>query len=188
MNIFPFRLRRRGRFEQLIEPHFSRLYRLAYRLTANQHDAEDLLQELLTRLYPKTAQLQQVEELKTWLTRSLYNLFIDRLRARGRTATDHADHDLSQRLEDLPDEAPGPEQDQERWQRLDQLNRALARMGEPHRTLLIMHDVEGYTLTELQAILDLPLGTLKSRLHRARAGLRQILAVEPFAGNGRVSY
>ncbi|MES9991447.1 MAG: sigma-70 family RNA polymerase sigma factor [Candidatus Thiodiazotropha sp.] len=188
MNIFPTSHRRRGRFEQLVEPHFYRLYRLAYRLTSNQHDAEDLVQELLTRLYPKTAQLQQVDELKTWLARALYNLFIDKLRARGSMVVGHTDDDLSQRLEELPGETVGPEQCQERWQALDQLNQALNQLREPHRTLLIMHDVEGYTLTELQQILDLPLGTLKSRLHRARGGLRQILAMEPFAGNGRVSY
>jgi RNA polymerase sigma-70 factor (ECF subfamily) len=73
-------------------------------------------------------------------------------------------------------------------QNLDLLDKALNQLSESHRTVLILHDVEGYTLVELQEILDLPLGTLKSRLHRARAGLRQVLAMEPYAGNGRVSY
>ncbi|MEW8508210.1 MAG: RNA polymerase sigma factor [Candidatus Thiodiazotropha sp.] len=171
-----------------MEPYFYPLYRLAYRLTANQDDAEDLLQELLTRLYPKTGQLEQVEKLKTWLARALYNLFIDKLRARGRMAIHHADQDLSQRLDELPGETAGPELYQERWQNLDLLAQALNQLNEPQRTLLIMHDVEGYTLPELHEILELPLGTLKSRLHRARARLRHILAGEPIAGNGRVSY
>lgn len=188
MNIFPSRQRRRDSFEELLEPYFYQLYRLAFRFTANQDDAEDLLQELLTRLYPKRAQLGQIDDLKTWLARSLYNLFIDKVRARSRSAVDLADADMTHRLETVSDERPDPQQLQERWQSLDHLNQALNHLSEPHRTLLILHDVEGYTLPELGEILDLPLGTLKSRLHRARAGLRQILAMEPFAGDGRVSY
>ncbi len=188
MNIIPISLGRRDVFEELMEPHFHQLYRLACRFTANQYDAEDLVQDLLTKLYPKTAQLQQIGDLKTWLARSLYNLFIDRVRARSRSAMDLSDHALSDRLDTLPSEGSGPEAYQQRLQNLDLLDKALNKLSESHRSVLILHDMEGYTLAELQAILDLPMGTLKSRLHRARAGLRQVLAMEPSAGNGRVSY
>ncbi|MES9946243.1 MAG: RNA polymerase sigma factor [Candidatus Thiodiazotropha sp.] len=188
MSIIPFSLYRGDSFERLLEPHFFQLYRLAYRLTGNQHDAEDLLQELLTKLYAKRQQLPHVDDLKTWLARALYNLYIDRIRSRNRSTLGHADPRLSERLEALSDDSDTPEQGQERWQQLEHLNQALNRLSESHRMLLILHDVEGYTLPELKEILDLPLGTLKSRLHRARAGLRQILAMEPSNDNGRVIY
>lgn len=170
-----------------MSPYFYRLYRLACRLSANQDDAEDLLQELLMKLYPKSDQLREVEDLKTWLARALYNLFIDKVRSRNRSALGHADSQLFEKNEGLASKGDTPEQYQVRWQTLDLLNQALNQLSEPHRAILILHDVEGYTLPELLEILDLPLGTLKSRLHRARAGLREVLAREPSGGNGRVN-
>lgn len=187
MNIFPFNSNRGDSFEHLMAPYFYRLYRLACHLTGNQDDAEDLLQELLIKLYEKRGRLRQVDDLRTWLARALYNLFIDKIRSRNRSALGHADSQLFEKQQGLADKGDTPEQYQERWQDLDRLNQALNQLSEPHRTILILHDVEGYTLPELLEILDLPLGTLKSRLHRARAGLRGILAREPSIGNGRVN-
>lgn len=188
MKILPLFSTRRDRFERLMAPYFHPLYRLAWRLTANQDDAEDLVQDLLTKLYPKTEQLQQLDDPKTWLARALYNLYIDRIRSLSRSPLGHADARLSERLEGFIAAGDTPERSQEQAQELDLLVKALNRLSEPHRQLLILHDAEGYTLPELTEILDLPIGTLKSRLHRARAGLRQILAMEPSSGNGRVNY
>ncbi|MCU7933078.1 MAG: RNA polymerase sigma factor [Candidatus Thiodiazotropha sp. (ex Codakia rugifera)] len=187
MNIFSFKYRESSNFEQLLEPYFDQLYRLAFRFTTNQDEAEDLLQELLTKLYPKQDQLQQIEDLKPWLARSLYNLFIDRYRSSTRSAIDLIDRDSSEKLDNLRDHAENPEELNARWQIQDLLSKAMFKLSEPHRILLILHDIEGYSLPELTDVLNLPLGTLKSRLHRARDGLRIILTREPFSSIGRVS-
>lgn len=161
-------------FEQLLEPHFDYLYRLAYRFCDNQDDAQDLVQELLIRLYPKTADLQQVEQLRPWLTKSLYYLFIDRIRAQSRNPTALADQELEPEM--FPTHASAdPQISLDHEASLEQVAQAFSQLSEEHRSLITLHDMEGYTLPELQTMLDVPIGTLKSRLHRGRNRLQQIL-------------
>ena len=73
-------------FRRLIEPHTQALYRLAFRFTGRRADAEDLLQELLTRMYAKSARLANIDLLRPWLARALYNLFVDERRRNARSA------------------------------------------------------------------------------------------------------
>ena len=182
--LIPFRRRDADDFEQRIGPHVDGLYRLAFRLTGNRHDAEDLVQELLTRLYDRRRQLREISDLRPWLARSLYNLYIDTLRSHNRTPFSQLDDDES-RLERLPDQGQTGYDDADRV-----LMQALGRLSETHRSLILFHDVEGYTLPELSQILAQPIGTLKSRLHRARARLRELLRehdMEPFSARRRVN-
>ncbi len=184
-NLLPFRRRDADDFEQRVGPHVDGLYRLAYRLTGNRHDAEDLVQELLLRLFDRRRKLREVAELRPWLARSLYNLYIDTLRAHRRTPFANLDGEGESRLEHLPDTHNANDDD------LDAaLQAALDRLNENQRSLILFHDVEGYTLPELSQILAQPIGTLKSRLHRARARLRELLrekSVEPFSPGRRVN-
>ncbi len=182
--LIPFRRRDADDFEQRIGPHVDDLYRLAYRFTGNRHDAEDLVQELLTRLFDRRRQLRDIENLRPWLARSLYNLYIDSLRSHQRTPFSQLEDDAA-RLDQLPAPQQGEYDDFDRV-----LQQALYSLSETHRSLILFHDVEGYTLPELSQILAQPLGTLKSRLHRARARLREKLReqdMEPFAGEHRVN-
>ncbi len=182
--LIPFRRRDADDFEQRIGPHVDGLYRLAFRFTGNRHDAEDLVQELLTRLYDRRRQLREISDLRPWLARSLYNLYIDTLRSHNRTPFSQLDDDEN-RLDRLPDQNPSTYDDADRV-----LMQALERLSETHRSLILFHDVEGYTLPELSQILAQPVGTLKSRLHRARARLRELLRehdMEPFSGRRRVN-
>jgi RNA polymerase sigma factor (sigma-70 family) len=73
-----------GRFERLVRPHLTLLYRLAYRYTGTREDAEDLLQDLMVKLYGRLDELEQVRDLKPWLMRALYNAFVDGVRRRQR--------------------------------------------------------------------------------------------------------
>lgn len=180
MKIISFPSLRKARFEQLLEPHFEQLYRLAFRFTSRRDEAEDLVQELLVRLYPKRDRLEDIEDLRPWLARALYNLYVDSHRARQRSPTDLRDDEAGEHLDRLRDPSADPLEREARRQDLQLLDEALHRLSEPHRDLLILHDMEGYSLPELKEILDLPLGTLKSRLHRAREALRQLLSREPF--------
>jgi len=164
-------------FEELVAPHIDRLYRLAYRFSGSQHDAEDLVQELLVKLYPRIKELSKIEKLGPWLSKSLYHLFIDQ--ARRATASPVAlAEGLGIELEAAACVNAGPDEHMVRQQRTAKLEKALFNLNYDQRTLIAMHDMEGYTLPELASMLDTPLGTLKSRLHRARAGLREQLSEE----------
>ncbi len=152
-------------------PHVSSLYRLAYHYCGQQSDAEDLVQELLLKLINRVEEMEQVEKLRPWLVRALYHLFIDRLRRDQRRPVELFQPD---QLETMMATAESG-QSTEKLVLVDNIEQALKQLNHEQRTLVVMHDVENYTLTELEHILDAPIGTLKSRLHRARAKLRQIL-------------
>lgn len=171
-------------------PHIDHLYRLAYRFCNNQHDAEDLVQELLVKLYPKLKELKQIENLRPWLARSLYHHFIDSVRRFQndplRDAPDLAD------FENILESAGSTEDSTDNQYIQQQLIDSLKKLSPDHRTIIKLHDIEGYSLNELMEILELPLGTLKSRLHRARQQLRNSLTnisydLEPFCAEERVN-
>jgi len=184
--LIPFRSRGAG-FEQVLAPHLKPLYSLAYRFAGSRHDAEDLVQELLIRLYPRFSELKKVEDLRPWLARSLHNLYIDTLRSRQRSPLGNSDPDSDVILDLVSDTDPGPAAMTEQSDESGQIQHAMEQLSEAHRSLIIMHDMEGYTLPELTQIFDLPIGTLKSRLHRARKNLRENLQKEPFQGDQRVN-
>ncbi len=158
-------------FEELVMPHVSGLYRQAYHYCGQQSDAEDLVQELLLKLIHRVEEMEQVEKLRPWLAKALYHLFIDRLRRDQRSPIDSFQPD---QLETMLATAESGHSS-ERLVLVDNIERALQQLNHEQRMLVVMHDVENYTLAELAQILDAPIGTLKSRLHRARAKLRQIL-------------
>ena len=163
-------------FEKLVRPHFDRLWRLAFRLTGRKPEAEDLFQELLIKAFGKLDDLVAIEKPGPWLSRVMYNLFIDERRRFARQRVHTVDEGF------LPDEGvqglagdADPVRDTERLDRLRQLDVALAQLSEEHRVIVILHDTEGYKLEEIHELIGVPVGTVKSRLHRARARLREIL-------------
>jgi len=158
-------------FEALVLPHVPQLHRLAYRYCGNRPDAEDLVQDLLIKLYPRTEEIGTIESLKPWLAKSLYHLYIDRIRAHNRSPINDRQVNDTEVYEDTS----STQLSADRHNMIRDLQAALDQLEDKHRILIIMHDVESYTLTELETILDAPVGTLKSRLHRGRAKLRNIL-------------
>ena len=165
-------------FESLVRPHLERLYRLAYRFTGSPTDAEDLVQSLLVKLIPQESRLREVEDLAPWLSRSLMNLYLN-LKRRPNLVAYEADlpegaADIMMQIVDETTESP--ELAAERAFSGQRLAAALQRLPEDQRALIGWHDVEGYTLEELASEKDIPIGTLKSRLHRARARMRELLA------------
>jgi len=166
-------------FETLLRPHFDRLYRLAWRLTGQKTQAEDLFQELLVKAYGKLDDLAGIDEPGAWLCRVMYNLFIDERRrfARHRMHTVSEGELAGDGLAGLPGSGD-PARDQARFERMQQLDRALSKLSDEHRIVVLLHDTEGYKLSEIQALTGVPVGTVKSRLHRARERLREILAAD----------
>ena len=163
-----------GRFEALLRPHLKSLYRLAYRFTGSREDAEDLVQSLLIKLIRQEDRLAEVQLLAPWLARSLYHLYVDEARRCGRAkaALGSAVSDAAV-VAAIPDEvSESPEQAAELHLTQRRLTAALAQLPVEQRALIAWHDMAGYTLEELAVALEVPLGTLKSRMHRGRASLR----------------
>jgi RNA polymerase sigma-70 factor (ECF subfamily) len=176
-------------FEELLRPQAEYLYRLAWRFTGSVADAEDLVQDVLLKLYPRTQELLEIERLRPWLARVLYRQYVDSVRQRARSpivelVTDAEGEDNP--LDALPAMKDGPEEHAERSRLRERILRALDRLNPEQRAVVAMHDVEGYSLEELETILETRLGTLKSRLHRARQRLRTLLPMEPFSVDERV--
>jgi RNA polymerase sigma-70 factor (ECF subfamily) len=160
-------------FIALLRPHVEYLYRMAFRFCGSREDAEDLVQDVLLKLYPRTGQLAEVDNLRSWLTTVLYRQFIDRTRHVNRSPVQLADCD--EQIDSPDNPGAGPERVTEQEHEIDQVQAALSRLNEDQRILVVLHDIEGYRLTELQQMLHVPLGTLKSRLHRARGQLKKFL-------------
>lgn len=164
-------------FEKLLKPHMDRLYRMSFRLAGNKSEAEDLFQDVLTKVYPRVGELIDIEDPGSWLCRIMYNHFIDNRRrfARQRLVAVSEDRlPKGQGIEEMADNT-GPVIDAERLDNIMRIDNALRQLSDEHRLVVLLHDTEGYKLTEIQELTDTPVGTLKSRLHRARARLREIL-------------
>ena len=177
VNLFNRRGKTRDRFENLIRPHIDRLYRLAFRLCNNPDEAEELVQELLTRLFGKIDHLENLDNLSPWLNRSLYNLYIDHYRSAVRD-TSLFDHEIDG--DQCVSAQISPLQSASNKDLRKKINAAILELNDDQRVVVLLHDAEGYTLSELSEMLQVPLGTLKSRLHRARNSLIKSLSVEPF--------
>jgi len=163
-------------FERMVRPHLDRLYRLAWRLTGRKAEAEDLFQELVIKAYGKLDELARIQEPGSWLARVMYNLFIDERRrfARRRLHTVEEGEMTGEGLAGIPG-VEDPLRDNERREQIMQLDAALSQLSDEHRVVVLLHDTEGYTLEEIHGLTEIPVGTIKSRLHRARARLRDIL-------------
>ena len=167
-------------FDDLLAPHLRKLFRLAYRLTGSVADAEDLLQDVLVKLYERRAELPQIEALGPWAARVLHNQFLDRARyhARRRLVSIGSAESERAEIEAAVGFAQGPDAEVQASLDITALNAAVAKLSLEHRTVLLMHDAEGYQLHEIQEITGVAIGTLKSRLHRARRRLRELLEVD----------
>lgn len=169
----------RASFDALLRPHLDRLYRFAFRLCGSKAEAEDLFQDVLVKVFARLDDLVDVQEPGAWLCRVMYNYFIDNKRrfARQRLVSVEESQLPEKSLEALPGSVTlDPAADAERRDNITQLENALDRLSDEHRMVVMLHDCEGYKLQEIQDITGDPIGTIKSRLHRARARLREILA------------
>ena len=163
-------------FEKLVRPHFDRLYRLAFRLTGRRAEAEDLFQDLLIKAFGNLDDLVAIDAPGSWLSRVMYNLFIDQRRrlARSRMHTVEEGFLPAEGLDGFPGDQD-PVRDNQRLEQLKSLDLALAKLSDEHRIVVLLHDTEGYKIDEIHELTGTPVGTVKSRLHRARARLREIL-------------
>lgn len=183
LNLFRNRTKPADRFERLLRPHIDTMYRFAYRLCGSRDGAEELVQAFLTRLFPKLDKVEEIENLSPWLCRGLYNLYVDDYRRLQRENTIFDTDEITDLASDDTDTTFVRASNTELSSRIES---ALDQLNPDQRLLVLLHDSEGYTLEELSRILQVPLGTLKSRLNRAHTRLKNTLSTEPFDDSVRV--
>jgi RNA polymerase sigma-70 factor (ECF subfamily) len=167
-------------FAALIRPHLDRMYRLAYRLTGHREDAQDLVQDVLLKLHTQMDRLAEVEAVATWLGRVMYNQFIDNQpRYKSRRLTLVEDPVLSAEPDNAPSVEASTEDQAEGEFTITRVLAAMERLSDEHQVIIKLHDVEGYTITEIAEITGIPHGTLKSRRQRARERLQDLLDEGP---------
>ncbi len=158
-------------WDELVRQHADRVYRLAYRLSGNQHDAEDLTQETFIRVF-KSLQNYQPGTFEGWLHRITTNLFLDMVRRRGRIRMDALPEDYDR----VPSNGPTPEQIYHDAHLGPDLQAALDSLPAEFRAAVVLCDIEGLSYEEIGATLGVKLGTVRSRIHRGRQALRDHLA------------
>lgn len=183
-----FLLQPADRFSNLIRPHVRSLYESAFKLTGSRDDAEDIVQEMLVKLYPKIKELEELRDPKPWLQKVLYRQFIDFRRKKLRnpatpnqTVDDAGNTDAIDAMDNLEAKNKSPEAELIENRESARVLRALASLDDDVRALLVFNIMDGYTLEQLTTVFDVPIGTLKSRMHRAKALLKKRLSVEPFS-------
>ncbi len=172
-------LARRGdidAFEQLIARYESRVFTIAYRYTGNYADASDLAQEAFIRVYRSISSFRGDSSLLTWLTRVVTNVCKDELRRRAKQKIVSIEEmaEKGQVSEAEPRQKPLEEEVlAKEWQ--EEVQQILGSLTHEHRVVIVMRDVQGYSYEEIAGFLECSLGTVKSRLNRARQILKNKL-------------
>ena len=152
----------------LYEAHVDRVYRLAWRLTGDAHQAEDCTQDTFVRAFERLAGFRGESSLATWLCAIAHSTALNALRKTKRFRERETD------LDSAPELATASRRSEPDLK--ERMGQALDRLAPGYRTVFVMHDLEGYTHEEIGATLGIEIGTSKAQLSRARARLREMLA------------
>jgi RNA polymerase sigma-70 factor (ECF subfamily) len=164
-------------FNSLVSEYEGVVFNLCLRLLGQRAAAEDAAQEAFISAWRNLAGLRG--EFRPWLLRIAANLCKDELRRRGRRPSASLDVALEAGMPEPPDTEPLPETSLMTGELRDQVQRALLELPEEQRTALVLCDIEGLDYAEIAAVMKTSLGTVKSRIARGRARLRQVLLREP---------
>jgi RNA polymerase sigma-70 factor (ECF subfamily) len=160
-------------FGFLVRKYQDRLYNGMVQILRNESEAEDVVQDAFVLAFSKLDSFQGKSAFFTWLYRIAYNVAITRLRRRKRGVS--LDGDDSRVRLDFPDSGPLPNDSIEKREEAIQLYDALDRLSSEHRSILVLREMEELDYDAIAEILELPVGTVRSRLHRARIRLRELL-------------
>ena len=166
-------------FDNEFMPHINSMYNFAYRLTLDEDDAKDLLQDTYLKAFRFIDSFQQGTNAKAWLFRILKNSFINDYRKRSKepSKVDYQEVESYYNSDDV-DRQITPDLRVETLQDMigDEISNALNSLDVDFRTVIILCDLEGFKYDEMAKILDIPIGTVRSRLHRARNLLKEKLS------------
>jgi RNA polymerase sigma-70 factor (ECF subfamily) len=166
----------------LIQKHQARAYQYAYRLARDAEEASDVVAEAFVRVYKALCNFKGESAFTTWLYRILTNCYLDmrkKEKSRPSTSLEAALHTEDGELErQIEDPGRTPHMEAERNERENTIERAVERLPEYQKAMIMMYHVEMLSYEEIAQSLDLPIGTVKSRLNRARLSLRELLRTE----------
>lgn len=172
-------------FDALVERYHRQAYNIAYRLTGNHSDAEDLTQESFLRAYRFFDKYRRDMPFENWLYRIMSRVFIDELRKKPKFRTTSIDQPLSfgdggsEVTLEIPDFESNPEHNLLVDALEEPLQNALDSLPAEFRTAVILADIEGLSYEEIAEVMHCSLGTVRSRLHRGRKLLRQKVRIIP---------
>ena len=167
-------------FAELLQRYQSHLNRLFYHLAPDWQERADLSQEVWIRVYRNLHRLQDPAKFRGWLSRIATNLFYDELRKRKRVSSPLS-LDAPRHVEDgemtweLPDDAPSPDDDLATREFYEHLQSAISQLPETFRTTIVLREIEGLAYEDIAEMTGVSLGTVKSRIARARLKLQSVL-------------
>ncbi len=157
-------------FDEIVNRHERRVFAIALRICRHHEDARDVTQEVFVTALRALVNFRGDAQLSTWFHRVATNASLDQVRRRQRREGASLDE-----VGETTDPAPGPESVAIESVRAREVHLALGRVGVEHRAVLVLHDLQGLDYAEVAAALEVPVGTVKSRLHRARLSLAREL-------------
>lgn len=165
-------------FGDIVELYKDKVYQISYRILGNKHEAEDIAQEAFIRAYVNIQSFNMNLKFSTWIYRIATNLCIDRIRKKKPDYYLDAEVSGAEGLtmySSIPANTSLPEDDVESLELQELIQKEISKLPEKYRTVIVLRYIEELSLNEISEILDIPLGTVKTRIHRGREALRKQL-------------
>jgi RNA polymerase sigma-70 factor (ECF subfamily) len=165
-------------FGEIVELYKDRVYHVCFRMLGNKQEAEDAAQEAFIRAYMNISSFNQDLKFSTWIFRIATNLCIDRIRKKKPDYyldAEVAGTDGLTMYSQIASDAPLPEKELESQELQETIQQEILKLPEKYRSAIVLKYIEELSLNEISEILDLPLGTVKTRIHRGREALRKQL-------------
>src|SRR5262245_51761466 len=168
-------------YDELVRVYHASMFHVAYRMLGDSNDAADAVQEIFLKVFRNVQKFRGDSSLKTWIYRIAFSEILNRLRwwrrrFRSSTVSLDDDHEGKGQYIHLAASNPSPLQALESKEREGAIQQALTKLSGEHRSIVILRDIEGFSYSEIADILGISVGTVKSRLARARADMKKSLA------------
>lgn len=167
-------------FEALVDAYQSKVYSIAFHMLGHEQDAQDAAQEAFLKAYRYIGDFKQTSGFYTWIYRITYNVCLDMIRKRGKAQTtsidkNYVDASGDEMVFQVEDPAQGPEEKAVRAETAVLMREAIGKLKESYRVIVIMRDIQDMTYDQIAEALEISVGTVKSRLSRARESLKKII-------------
>lgn len=162
-------------FEKLILGYQKKVFNLCYRYIENHDDASELAQEVFIKIYKSIINFKGESSLSTWIYKIAVGTCIDEIRKRKKYNVISIDNSENSAGIELIDNSHNPHSRFERNETVKEIYAAINELSEEFKTVIILRDVQGFSYSEISEIADIPMGTVKSRIKRARDDMKQFL-------------